>query len=166
VAQRSALHFFLVLCGVALGCGGTTNIAGTGSGGTHTGTTASAGGSSGGMVCQSDLDCPPSEKCDTTRGFCFFAGCLYDSDCSLGKLCDTATGKCTGTTEVTCHECACTQLLSMGGCADLCDSAQNGTTTPNFCNGVPALPQCAKCLVDLCAGITNGPIPNDPAACQ
>jgi hypothetical protein len=38
----------------------------------------------------------------------------------------------------------------------------NGTATPNFCDGVAALPQCAKCLMDSCPSAD----PAHPAACQ
>jgi hypothetical protein len=56
-------------------------------------------------------------------------------------------------------------LLSAGGCANLCDSAQNGSpNTPNFCNGVSALPQCSRCLQDSCAAA--GADPTEPSACQ
>jgi hypothetical protein len=47
--------------------------------------------------------------------------------------------------------CACVTLMSAGGCADLCDAAQNGTDTPNWCNGAAALSQCAACLAVKCA---------------
>jgi hypothetical protein len=46
--------------------------------------------------------------------------------------------------------CACDTLLSGGGCGDICDMAKNGTTTPNFCNGVAALSQCTNCLMANC----------------
>jgi hypothetical protein len=47
--------------------------------------------------------------------------------------------------------CACTTLMSAGGCADLCDDMENGNpNTPNWCNGAPALSQCAACLQSQC----------------
>jgi len=54
--------------------------------------------------------------------------------------------------------CACVTLLSGGGCADVCEMALEGTTTPNFCDGAPALSQCAMCLSTQCAAAS--------AACQ
>jgi hypothetical protein len=58
-------------------------------------------------------------------------------------------------------------LLSMGGCANVCDSAQNGNpSTPNFCNSHAALPQCAKCLTDNCGGISGPPDTTDPSSCM
>jgi hypothetical protein len=55
--------------------------------------------------------------------------------------------------------------LSAGGCANLCDSRLNGNPyTPNFCDGVPALPKCAQCLMGSCA--TYGAIPTDPSGCN
>ncbi len=48
--------------------------------------------------------------------------------------------------------CACTTLMSAGGCADLCDDAQNGNpNTPNYCNGSAALSQCSACLSSKCS---------------
>jgi len=48
--------------------------------------------------------------------------------------------------------CACTTLMSAGGCADLCDDKQNGQAgTPNWCNGAAALSQCAACLGSKCS---------------
>ncbi|APR85267.1 Hypothetical protein A7982_10616 [Minicystis rosea] len=57
----------------------------------------------------------------------------------------------TGGTGPTCQECACDFLLSEGGCKDKCDKDANGNpNTPNFCNGVSALSQCAACIQDSC----------------
>jgi hypothetical protein len=66
----------------------------------------------------------------------------------------------------TCHQCACEDKLANGGCADVCDMTQNGTNTPNFCNGVNALPQCAKCLQDVCGALPDAPDPTDPTTCN
>jgi hypothetical protein len=57
-------------------------------------------------------------------------------------------------------------ILSMGGCANVCKMGLNGTSTPNFCDGVAALPQCSKCLTDNCGGITNKPDPSSPSTCM
>jgi hypothetical protein len=54
----------------------------------------------------------------------------------------------------------------MGGCANVCKMGLNGTSTPNFCDGVSALPQCSKCLTDNCGGITDPPNPTMPSACM
>jgi hypothetical protein len=94
------------------------------------------------------------------------SGCTSDADCLAGETCNTSAGACVGTVAETCHQCACIDVLSMGGCANVCDMAENGTTIPNFCNGVPALPQCAKCLAGSCGGIPDPPDPNKPSACM
>jgi hypothetical protein len=93
-------------------------------------------------------------------------GCTSDADCLAGETCDVSTGVCVGMTGSGCHQCACVDILSTGGCGDICDMAQNGTSTPNFCNGVSALPQCAKCLLDRCGNIPFPPNPTDPSACM
>src|SRR5262249_60434771 len=49
----------------------------------------------------------------------------------------------TGGTAPSCNQCACVDLISAGGCADKCKMGTNGTTTPNFCDGVAALQQCS-----------------------
>jgi hypothetical protein len=48
--------------------------------------------------------------------------------------------------------CACDETSIGSGCGAICDGDKNGTGTPNFCNGVPALSQCAQCLSDVCGG--------------
>jgi hypothetical protein len=96
-------------------------------------------------------------------------GCTSDNDCLAGLTCDTSTGVCMGTPiNVTCHQCACVDVLSTGGCGDVCSMALNGTKTPNFCDGVPALHKCAQCLMDRCGnlGAENPPNPTDPSACN
>jgi hypothetical protein len=90
--------------------------------------------------------------------------CVVDSDCLAGEYCDTTTGKCKGTIETSCQQCACIYPLSMGGCANLCKT--NGTATPNFCDGVPALPECKQCLLDHCGSLAPPPDPSNPAACM
>jgi Cys-rich repeat protein len=117
------------------------------------------------MHCTSNVDCPAGERCDPTTGLCT-SGCLSDAECLPGEICDTATGACIGgELPAGCRQCACVDLLSMGGCADICKMGRNGTTTPNFCDGVAALPQCARCLADNCGGITSPPDPSNPSAC-
>jgi len=117
-----------------------------------------------------DADCATGEVCDTATGTCNVAvsgGCMADTDCLAGETCDKASGKCMGTPtqQTSCHQCACTDTLAMGGCANVCDSAQNGNPgTPNFCNGVNALPQCTKCLQDNCG--SSGANPTDPSGCM
>lgn len=51
-----------------------------------------------------------------------------------------------------CLECACTYLSSDDpeGCADVCDNTISGSGSPNFCNGVTALAQCAQCIEERC----------------
>jgi Cys-rich repeat protein len=115
--------------------------------------------------CTASSDCATSEACDTASGYCVFAGCAMDTDCAPGQTCAPSTSTCTGTptTMRSCHKCACVDLLSAGGCANLCDSAQNGNPqTPNFCNGTSALPQCAKCLAAEC-GVTDT---SSPSSCM
>jgi Cys-rich repeat protein len=118
--------------------------------------------------CTSNSDCTAEEACDTASGYCVFAGCMSDSECLAGKTCDSSTGVCIGTptTEPGCKQCACMDVLAMGGCANVCKMGLNGTSTPNFCDGVNALPVCAKCLKDNCGGITNPPVATDPSACM
>jgi hypothetical protein len=84
-----------------------------------------------------------------------------------GEVCDPSTGICTGLPSESCRQCACVANLSIGGCGDVCDMAKNGMpTTPNFCNGVAALPQCAMCLAEHCSGFADPPDPSNPAACM
>jgi hypothetical protein len=136
-----------------------------GGGGTKDGGASDDGG--GGATCKIDAECANGETCDTASGTCLYTGCKSDADCQPGETCDTATGACTGapTTVISCQQCACINLLSMGGCANLCDSAQNGNPgSPNFCNMHAALPQCAKCLIDNCGLTTAGTA--DPTSCN
>jgi Cys-rich repeat protein len=117
--------------------------------------------------CHSDADCNNGEVCNVITGFCEDgpAGCKMDSDCATGETCDTTTGFCEPPAGTSCHKCACLDTLAEGGCANVCDSAQNGNpNTPNFCNMVNALPQCTKCLQDSCA--TAGANPTDPSGCM
>jgi Cys-rich repeat protein len=161
----------------ACACGGAAQgvqaclPSGIGYGTCHDCTVGSSSSSSSGTStiatgCTSDSECAAGETC--AAGVCAFSGCLTDADCLAGETCDTATGVCTGTpvTEPSCQQCACQDVLAMGGCANLCKMGLNGTTTPNFCDGVSALPQCAQCLSDNCGSITNPPDPNSPAACM
>jgi hypothetical protein len=103
-----------------------------------------------------------------TGGDCS-CGCTSDNDCLAGLTCDTSTGVCMGMPigDVTCDQCACVDVLSTGGCGDVCSMALNGTKTPNFCDGVPALHRCAQCLMDRCGnlGLETPPNPSDPSAC-
>lgn len=65
----------------------------------------------------------------------------------------------TGGTVVSCYSCACDFLLSESGCKDKCDKDFNGNPgTPNFCDGVSALPQCAACIASAC-------LESDPLNC-
>jgi len=88
-----------------------------------------------GNSCQSDGDCCNAD-CDQTQGLC------SPIDCA----------------------CACMTLLSAGGCANICNMNLNGTTTPNFCNGAPALTQCTNCLMTTCQ-FTAAQI-SETTACQ
>jgi hypothetical protein len=54
--------------------------------------------------------------------------------------------------------------MSMGGCADACTMGENGTNTPDFCDGAPASPKCKACLADKLGDLNIDP--NDPAACN
>jgi hypothetical protein len=170
----------LVVLAAAAGCGGNVVVQAGDAGGT------------GSTTCIGDADCPAGETCDFTTGMCagpgggcksdvdcamgfcsstgecVVGGCSRDADCLQGEICNTVTGMCTVPPgpDHQCHQCACVDLLSEGGCANICDMAQSGTSTPNFCNGVAALPQCAKCLAANCSGITDPPHPSDPAACM
>jgi Cys-rich repeat protein len=120
------------------------------------------------VSCHTDTDCNDGDVCNTTTGICESPapeGCHADTDCGTGETCDTTTGFCQPASGTTCKQCACEDLLSAGGCANLCDSAQNGNPgTPNFCNGVNALPKCAQCLADSCAAA--GAVATDPSGCN
>jgi hypothetical protein len=102
----------------------------------------------------------------STTGVCETVGegCCSDADCPEGEWCEVSVGLCywEGTT---CQQCACQDLLSMGGCADRCKKGVNGTNTPDFCDGVSALPQCAKCLQDHCSLMPFPPDPTEPSSC-
>lgn len=63
-----------------------------------------------------------------------------------------------GTGGGSCFDCACTNKISEGGCADICTMGLNGTTNPNFCDGSNALSQCAACIASTCGE-------SDPTAC-
>jgi len=68
---------------------------------------------------------------------------------------ETATATDTGTgtaTDDTCA-CACTDLMSAGGCADLCSTLKNGATSPNFCEGMAPLTMCGTCLAAHCSAL-------------
>jgi hypothetical protein len=107
--------------------------------------------------------CAAGQTCTNNQCTGSSYSCTSDSECAQGETCDAMTGVCQGAPTGGCHQCACVDLLSSGGCADVCDQAQNGNpNTPNFCNGVAALPQCAACLTDRCAGSN----PNDPSSCM
>jgi hypothetical protein len=144
LAMASAALLALAACsGTVVGTGGS------GGGGT--------GGNGGGMS-------------STTGGggTCTLAeGCMSDGEC-CGGVCDPATGVCMepDVPDVTCMECACVAPLSLGGCANVCKMGLNGTTTPNFCDGAYALPQCAKCLADMCGSLLYPPDPTDPSGCM
>jgi hypothetical protein len=45
--------------------------------------------------------------------------------------------------------------MSAGGCGDLCSDELNGTTTPNFCEGLAPLSQCAACIANNCPGMST-----------
>jgi hypothetical protein len=51
--------------------------------------------------------------------------------------------------------CACVTLMSAGGCGDVCSTMLNGATTPNFCEGMAPLAQCAACLAQNCGDIST-----------
>ncbi len=65
---------------------------------------------------------------------------------------DTAsdTGTDTGTSTPGGCACACETMVSANGCADFCSQEFDLSTTPNFCEGVPASPMCATCLSANC----------------
>jgi hypothetical protein len=181
-----AKRFAMMLIPLTAACGGTVVIVGTGgaggTGGTHVttdGCTSDLDCAAGelcdvptgtcvwDMRCTSDADCGIGDVCDTVTGICeafMPPGCVADTDCAPGYACDLTTGLCEPSDGPSCHQCACVDTLSEGGCANICDDTQNGTTTPNFCNGVSALPQCAKCLADNCAAA--GANPTDPTGCM
>lgn len=79
------------------------------------------------------------------------------SDCAGGP-CDPGTDTATAGP---CAYCACGYGTnhSPPGCVDICDSAVSGGSTPNFCDGAPALPMCKACLAQNC-GVS------DPTQCN
>jgi hypothetical protein len=123
------------------------------------------GGTCPDACCVTDADCAAGLFCDVATGQCrALVDCVNSAECAQGQICDMATSLCVAAPpEMSCHQCACVDPLSMGGCAEVCKS--NGLAAPNFCDGVPALPTCAKCLMNHCGTIANPPILTDPAAC-
>jgi hypothetical protein len=156
-------------------CSGTTGGTGGSSGGCLSDSECGAGNICDeggncvpGAMCTTDAMCNDGDICNTTTGECESpapTGCTSNAMCATGEECDTTTGFCQPMTGTTCKQCACMDLLSAGGCANLCDSAQNGNpSTPNFCNGTNALPKCKQCLLDSCA--TFGADPTNPSGCN
>lgn len=82
-----------------------------------------------------------------------------ETDTCTAYTCDD-TGPDTDT-DFSCHDCACVQKSgdTPSGCADTCDDTIAGTTTPNFCNGAPALTMCQLCIAQRC-GVS------DPSMCN
>ena len=154
-------------------CGGNV-VVDSGNGG------AGAGGSVGssGGSCMSDSDCSQGQVCNVNTSTCEDlgscqsdpncvsppTGCVSDADCIPGGVCDNTSGVCMDPPGTSCKQCACVDVLTMGGCADLCNMALSGTSTPNFCDGVPALSQCRACLFDRCASLNIDP--TNPSACM
>ena len=115
--------------GNAGGAGGSGG--GVGGGGAPVG----GGGSGGGGAPPCDVD-----SCGGLIG-------TWDTDPNaLGTFCSQASADAYDALNF----CACSETAIGSGCAAICDGDQNGTGTPNFCNGVAALPQCATCLQDVC----------------
>jgi hypothetical protein len=117
--------------------------------------------------CQGNADCNAQETCNTKTSTCVFSGCAKNGDCAQGETCDTATGVCMGSALITrsCHECACEDLVAVGGCAEECTGNDAGGA-PNFCDGKSALSNCALCLADKCGNLASPPVPTNPAACM
>jgi hypothetical protein len=88
-----------------------------------------------------------------------FSGCAFtaggEGGVSPAPYCTSASA------EMNCNECACVKLMSEGGCADICQSYN--LPYPNFCDGVPALVQCAACLMVNCPGMVDT---MNPSACM
>ncbi len=128
----------LLACGVALGCGGNVVVdsAGGGVGGSGGSATTGGGGATSGtgLTCAGLLDVlPPSSHWEQNLPASSFAsGTSYMIYVEL-------------------ETCACTTLLSAGGCADVCAMGLNGTSTPNFCDGAGSLTQCDACLSSNCS---------------
>lgn len=91
-----------------------------------------------------------ASSCPEDCGFC------GDGVCGSGEGGLNCAADC-GAPLPSCRTCACALPLAEGGCADVCDAALSGASSPNLCNGVPALPQCASCISHVCLG--------DPANC-
>jgi hypothetical protein len=171
-AMRSFFFCAVTFLGFAA-CGGNVVVDppphGGGKGGSPVGTSSSGAGtviSDGGgpsVGCAGNAGCSPNGGSAGFGGGTGF-GCMSDADCLAGETCDLSTGTCVGMAGVSCHQCACVNTFSEGGCANICSNS--GTPYPNFCDGVPALPKCAACLADHCGGIAFPPIPTDPSACM
>ncbi|MFT3768874.1 MAG: hypothetical protein QM820_25810 [Minicystis sp.] len=103
--------------------------------------------------CEAGLTCTPGAtgaegKCQRpqdTGPFCFEPSKCGDGTCQD----DEDVGSCPEDCDMPpdCVSCACSVSLANGGCLDVCTG---GTASPNFCDGAPALAQCAACLSANC----------------
>jgi hypothetical protein len=52
------------------------------------------------------------------------------------------------------NQCACvaTNGMTPAGCENICTMGDNGTTTPNFCDGSAAGPSCTTCITTTSCG--------------
>lgn len=112
-------------------------------------------------LCDQDLSGEEAPNfCNGAPALSHCAACIM-KNCGVANPNDCATpfpiGKADGgATAPACADCACA-LLSAGGCAELCDKHVAATAAPNFCNGVPALPQCANCMAERCGVTPSNP---------
>lgn len=107
--------------------------------------------------CAEDSDCCTGYVCDA-EGLCAFdrgmqctadgLACTGDAECCTGACVD---GTCGTTAGGECFACACNFQNIEGGCADVCSAEYNGGV-PEFCQGLPAGPQCEICIVTTCGG--------------
>jgi hypothetical protein len=134
----------LALAGLAAltACSDGTGTGGGGSGGSiTTGGTGNTGNQGGGG----------SPTCDNAGSS--YCGDLVASDLSGWDSTLGADDFCLNSsfdTYVAFDTCACIDLLSAGGCADLCKDSLNGAGGPSFCDGVAPVAggMCEDCLLN------------------
>lgn len=132
--SRLAFGFFALVSIGAVACDDTTSSSTSDSttSATSSGTSASGSSSSGGCVstaCSELLDGGAWDNALSATDFqCPDAAAAYDAF----------------------NTCACLDTDKATGCGAICDGDLNGTSNPNFCNGVPALAICSACLNDTC----------------
>ncbi len=137
-------------------CSSTTTSGTAGSGGTINTTTTTGSGGMGGSA-----------------GTGTFTGTKTCADLLTGTWSATLTGSDFDSEDAynaytALQTCACvdTNGGTPGGCANICTEAQNGTTTPNFCDGAAAGPTCQFCLNGTGTGTGTALCTTEYTACM